>query len=606
MSEELEKPEKTEESGTKTSIKGKMEKTVEKRAKREKKRSERAISRPYFQAFFRHNHLNWAVYLITTVLSALTNMVVSWLLGEVMDTAAARDGAGLMRLLWFTVAFLLAVVAVDLTAQWSKTQALRRGVSQYKSLAFRKLSEKSISAFSKENTGRYISTLTNDVTAIETDYLLGIPALVEGVVGFVGALVMMCWYSPLMTLAVVLLCLPSAAASVLMGGELSKRTQAVSDRNESFVGQIKDLLTGFPVIKSFKAEREVGWLFDESDADLERTKARKRWWRGLLNAASSATGSVMQFGIFFIGAMLAVRGDITTGTVLIFVNLCNPLIGAIGIIPQYWAELQAARGLVVKLAQAVEENAGRSGKAIEPVLNDAIRLRDVTFGYEEGKPVLKDVDLTMEKGKKYAVVGASGSGKSTLLSLLMGAYDGYEGSITVDGRELRDISTDSLYDLESLIGQNVFLFDDTIGRNITMFRDFPKEAVDSAVERSGLGELVAAKGEDYSCGENGGNLSGGERQRVSIARCLLRETPVLLLDEATAALDNQTAFSVVDSILKLDGLTRLVVTHRLEKELLEQYDEILVMKNGEICEKGRFDELMEGKGTFYSLYTLSA
>ncbi len=606
MSEDMEKPEKTQEDGTKRPIKSKTEKTAEKRAKSEKKRAERAISRPYFQAFFRHNHLNWAVYLTATVLSSLVMMAVSWLLGEVMDTAAARDGAGLIRLLWITVAFCLGVVAVELILQWSKNQAFQRGVSQYKSLAFQKLSGKSISAFSKENTGRYISTLTNDVTAIETDYLLGIALLLNGAVGFVGALVMMCWYSPFLTLMVVLLCLPSLAASVLMGGELSKRTQAVSDRNESFVSQIKDLLTGFSVIKSFKAEREVGRLFDESDDDLENTKARKRWWRGLLDTASSAAGFIMQFGIFFIGAMLAVRGDITSGTVLIFVNLCNPLIGAIGTIPQYWAELQAARGLVVKLAQAVEENAGRSGEAIEPVLNDAIRLRDVTFGYEEGKPVLKDVDFTMEKGKKYAVVGASGSGKSTLLSLLMGAYDGYSGSITVDGKELRDISTDSLYDLESLIGQNVFLFDDTIGRNITMFRDFPQAAVDSAVERSGLGELVKAKGEDYSCGENGGNLSGGERQRVSIARCLLRETPVLLLDEATAALDNQTAFSVVDSILKLDGLTRLVVTHRLEKELLEQYDEILVMKNGEICEKGRFDELMEGKGTFYSLYTLSA
>ena len=214
-------------------------------------------------------------------------------------------------------------------------------------------------------------------------------------------------------------------------------------------------------------------------------------------------------------------------------------------------------------------------------------MEHVSFGYEEGKPVLKDVNLRMEAGKKYALVGASGSGKSTLLNLLMGAYDGYQGSITIDGKQLRTVDSDSLYDLISLIGQNVFLFDNTIRENITMFRHFPDEAVNSAVNRSGLAAVIAAKGENYRCGENGNGLSGGERQRVSIARSLLRNTPVLMLDEATAALDNQTAFEVTDAILKLDGLTRIVVTHRLEEALLRQYDEIIVLRDGRIIEIGR-------------------
>jgi len=157
----------------------------------------------------------------------------------------------------------------------------------------------------------------------------------------------------------------------------------------------------------------------------------------------------------------------------------------------------------------------------------------------------------------------------------------------------------------SLIGQNVFLFDDTLYQNITMFRDFPEDKLELAVHRSGLDSLIAEKGEGYRCGENGSGLSGGERQRVSIARCLMRETPVLLLDEATAALDNQTAFAVTDAILRLDGLTRVVVTHRLEEALLEQYDGIFVLRNGTVCEAGRFGELMERKAYFYSLYTVA-
>ncbi len=282
------------------------------------------------------------------------------------------------------------------------------------------------------------------------------------------------------------------------------------------------------------------------------------------------------------------------------------MLNAIQVVPQCWASRRAAAGLVEKLAAVTEENAGRSGDPIPPVLRDGITLDHVTFGYEPDKPVLSDISLTLEPGKKYALVGGSGSGKSTLLNLLMGGYDGYSGSIAIDGKELRKVDPDSLYDLMSLIGQSVFLFDDTIRGNVTMFRDFPDQLVEKAIKQSGLSELLAQRGEDYRCGENGAGLSGGERQRVSIARCLLRGTPVLLLDEATAALDNQTAFAVTDAILHLDGLTRLVVTHRLDETLMAQYDEILVLRNGRIQERGGFRQLMERKGYFYSLYTLTA
>ena len=202
-------------------------------------------------------------------------------------------------------------------------------------------------------------------------------------------------------------------------------------------------------------------------------------------------------------------------------------------------------------------------------------------------------------------MGASGSGKSTLLSLLAGGYDGYAGSITVDGRELREASSESLFDLMCMVQQNVFVFNDTLRSNITLFHDFPAEQVEEAVAHSGLTDVVARKGYDYLCGENGCGLSGGERQRVSIARCLLRQTPVMLIDEATAALDNQTAREVTEAILSLKGLTRVVVTHRLEAPLLEKYDTIYVLRGGTVCEAGSFRELMAGDTYFRSLYNVS-
>ena len=570
------------------------------------KRNKRTpAAREYFRAFYEKNHIRYWAAMVLSVLSIGVNLFVTWLLGAMIDIIAAGEADRLLEMLWVWIGLAVFTVTVDTASCWAKLGFVRRALVQYKALAFRRLSEKSISAFSQENTGRYLSTLTNDVTTIESNYLETPFEMAAYMLTGVGAFMMMIWYSPLLAAADVLLGLLPIAAVAVTGGALAKREKAVSDQNESFMAQIKDLLSGFSVIKSFKAEEETRKRFNGSNQTLENVKYRRRWCEALIGEASGLCGLVMQMGIFFLGAYLAIRGDITAGTVIMFINLSGYVLNAINILPKGLANRRAAAGLVEKLAEVTEENAGRAGDPVPPVLKDAITLENVTFGYEPGEPVLRDLSMRLEAGKKYALVGGSGSGKSTLLNLLMGAYDGYEGSVAIDGKELREIDTDSLYDVMSLIGQNVFLFDDTLYQNITMFRDFPEDRLELAVHRAGLDGLIEQRGESYRCGENGNGLSGGERQRVSIARCLMRETPVLLLDEATAALDNQTAFAVTDAILHLDGLTRMVVTHRLEAELLEQYDEIFVLRGGEICERGRFGELMERKEYFYSLYNVT-
>jgi ABC-type multidrug transport system fused ATPase/permease subunit len=562
-------------------------------------------AREYFRAFYEKNHIRYWAAMILSILGIGVNLFVTWLLGAMIDIIATGEADRLLGMLWVWLGLAVAVVAVDTGNYGAKFGFIRRALVQYKALAFRRLSEKSISAFSRENTGRYLSTLTNDITTIETNYLEKPFEMAAYALTGVGALAMMIWYSPLLAAVAIVLGVLPVVVAVVTGGALAEREKTVSDRNEGFMAQIKDLLNGFSVIKSFKAEGETQKRFNASSQAVEDAKYRRRWCEAVIGEASGLCGLVMQMGIFFVGAYLAIRGDITAGTVIIFVNLSGYLLNTINIVPKYWAARKAAAGLVEKLAQVTEEHADRAGDPIPAKLEDAITLENVTFGYEPEKPVLQNLSMKLEAGKKYALVGASGSGKSTLLNLLMGAYDGYTGSIAIDGKELREVDTDSLYDVMSLIGQNVFLFDDTLYQNITMFRDFPEDKLELAVHRSGLDGLIEAKGESYRCGENGNGLSGGERQRVSIARCLMRETPVLLLDEATAALDNQTAFAVTDAILHLDGLTRVVVTHRLEEALLEQYDGIFVLRNGRVCEAGRFGALMDRKEYFYSLYTVA-
>ncbi|MBQ5933412.1 MAG: ABC transporter ATP-binding protein, partial [Lachnospiraceae bacterium] len=198
-----------------------------------------------------------------------------------------------------------------------------------------------------------------------------------------------------------------------------------------------------------------------------------------------------------------------------------------------------------------------------------------------------------------------GSGKSTLLNLLMASTANYKGNILVDGKNLKNIKAESLYECISVIQQNVFVFNSSIRDNVTMFRDFLKTELDEAIEHAHLDELIKRRGEETLCGENGCGLSGGEKQRISIARSLLKKSSVLLADEATAALDAKTAWQVSNDILDLKGITRIVVTHSLEEGLLKRYDGILVLKEGKVEEFGTFDELMDANGYFHALYTVS-
>ena len=556
---------------------------------------------------YRGNYGAFTVEVAAILLLMAVNLGVSWLLQQVIDVVAGIDTGFSVLQLALMAAAMVALVALGLLVEsHTKPCFFERAMLQYKAYAFSRLTKKSLAAFSGEQTAVYLSALSNDAASIETNYLEKLFTLIADIVLGLGALALMLYYSPLlMLIAIAFSALPLAAA-LLTGGKLAAADKRVSEQNKNFMAQLDDLLSGFSVIKSFQAEGEAEALFAKANQAAEHEKRSRRKISILVGLFTNTGNIASQLGIFLAAAVLAKRGfGVTPGMVVVFVQLVGLLAVPFQEVPEALANRKAAHALMEKLAGALEENVNDTGVELASGLAGPIEVRGVRFGYEPDKEVLHGVSATFEPGKSYAVVGASGSGKSTLLGLLQCAYKNYSGDILINGTQLSEASAESVFSLVSGIGQSVFIFNASIRDNITMFRDFDPQAVDRAIEGAGLTQLIAARGEDYLCGENGCNLSGGERQRISIARCLLRKTPVLLADEATAALDRESAGHVCNSILSLSELTRIVVTHALDAPLLRRYDRILAFKDGRVAEEGTFDELMEKKGCFYSLYTLN-
>lgn len=563
--------------------------------------------RPYTRQFTKGN--GWPIFLIVLqiITNVAANLLISWLIQQIVDLVGGVDtGFSLMDLLLLSLLCTALIGIAHLFAYHSQPRFTAKAIAQYKGFVFRKLSQKGISAFSGESSALYISALSNDAAAIETNYLAKIPDIFHQCIMFAAALIMMLWYSPLLTAISIGLSILPVIASIAAGNRVEAAETEVSRNNEAYMSTLRDSLTGFSVIKSFRAEAQICRIFLQKVREVSKAKEKREKVMILVQMFGAVAGVLAQLGVFVIGAYLALTGQgITAGTVMVFVQMMNYVLSPIGLVPNYIAQYKSTKALISKLADALDKNVRQDGSIEKKALDSGIQIKDLSFSYEEEKPVLRGLDFTFEAGKRYAIVGGSGSGKSTLLNLLMASFPGYSGQIQYDGVELRQISSEALYEMVSVVQQNVFIFNASIRDNITMFSSFPKEEVDRAIALSGLSALIAERGDDYLCGENGSGLSGGEKQRISIARSLLKKAQVLLVDEATAALDAQTAFQVSSAILELNGMTLIVVTHSLDETLLRQYDCILTLKNGAVAETGSFDMLMAKKGYFYSLYTVS-
>ena len=315
---------------------------------------------------------------------------------------------------------------------------------------------------------------------------------------------------------------------------------------------------------------------------------------------------MVQIVVLFLSTYFIITERITVGTLLGMVqvssNLANPLIMIFTNIPK----IKSIQPIIENLTVLSKYGLNEVQKKQSATFNSVVSISNLSFAYEEQNRVLNKINLHIEKGKKYVIVGKSGCGKTTLVKLLAGYYTEYSGKILYDNTDLNILNENDIVQLSSIIHQNIYMFNESIYDNICLHEDYSKESIDKVVKTSGLNDVIEKLPEGllYKVGENGSNLSGGQKQRIAVARALIRNKPILILDEGTSAIDMQTAYDIENHLLKIEGLTIITITHNLKKELLELYDDIIYMENGEIIERGTFEGLTSAPSRFLKYLTL--
>jgi ATP-binding cassette subfamily C protein len=554
--------------------------------------------------FYHNRFWFWGTVLFQTLQTAMI-VGISLILNRVLDSIVAKDPVRLTRVAMLCAAYALVVGAVVWAAAFFNAVFLRNAVGNLRRDLAAGLLRSDIPEFQKQNTASYLSLLNNDVATVRAKYFANLLAIIQGIVQAALAAAVLFSINWTVALAgtlfsVLPVLIPQAFGKRLVGLQ-EKLSGALARYNE----KVKDIFSGFEVVKSYGIERIVLSSYETANREAASRQCEQENTAGLMGGLTNWVAVTVQFGIFVFSGFLSLAGVLTVGNIVAITQLVGRIVEPAFNLTGKFGDLKTVRELNRKMEAIVARPDAYAEGAEIGKLENGIEIRDLSFAYGD-RNVLRDVNLTFEKGRKYAVVGRSGSGKSTLLKLLLRYYGGYEGEIRIDGREIRELSCVSLNRLCAVIHQNVFLFDDTLKNNISLYSGSDGQSISESVEKAGLSEILPKlpEGLETPVGENGGQFSGGEKQRVAIARAFLKGAGVLLLDEATASLDNETADEIEKTLLAMEGVTCIVVTHRYSADILRGYDEIVALKDGTVEETGTFDELMDRKGYFYSLYNV--
>ena len=546
-------------------------------------------------------------FMIFNILVPLTNIAFAYSIKTIIDNGMSQNREALSKAILMGAVVIFVYAGLNFISLRLRNKLVRQIMSRYKNKVFKSILDRDYREFSKEKSGKFISILTENMKKIEQDYLHQYFNISKNISLMIFSLVAMFIGNWFLTLLVIIASIIPMMISGFIGQKSASLQNSSMIADQKYLAKVKDILAGFLVIKSFNVKEAIGQDYKNESEKLDEIYFIKGKFDVLSNVISQLSGMIVFLVAFGGGMYLVFNGYTTIGSVTAIVQLVNFVVmplNEIGMGISKFREGKATLGSF-KMKDVSELQTGKR----KEYFDDVISFSNIDFSYPNSEEkIFNNLSLNIKKGEKIAIVGMSGSGKSTLLNLLLRFYDVTSGYISIDNQDLQDISSESLYNLMTVVQQDVYIFDDTLSANITLNQPFAEDDIKQAVQQSGLENYILENvlGLQTLCGENGANLSGGQKQRLSIARALIRKTPILLLDEATSSLDNQVTTEIENSILKIRDLTTLVVTHKLNETLLKKYDRILFMKDGDIVEDGPFDDLIYRKGEFYKLFKLSA
>ena len=551
-------------------------------------------------------HKAFYAFMIFNILVPLSNIAFAYSIKDIIDSGMSQNREALTQSVLVGVVIIFIYAILNFISLRLRNKLVRQIMSRYKNKVFQSILDRDYRDFSKEKSGKFISVLTENMKKIEQDYLHQYFNISKNLSLMIFSLLAMFIGNWFLTLLVIIASIIPMMISGFIGQKSASLQNSAMIADQKYLAKVKDILAGFLVIKSFNVKDAICEDYSHESEKFDEINFIKGKFDVLANVISQLSGMIVFLVAFGGGMYLVFNGYTTIGSVTAIVQLVNFVVmplNEVGMGISKFREGQATLD-AFEVKDVTELQTGET----KEYFDDVISFSNIDFSYPNTEEkIFNHLSLKIQKGEKIAIVGMSGSGKSTLLNLLLRFYDVTSGHISIDNQDIQAISAESLYNLMTIVQQDVYIFDDTLRANITLNQFFTDEEIKQAVQQSGLESYVLENesGLQALCGENGSNLSGGQKQRLSIARALIRKTPILLLDEATSSLDNQVTTEIENSILEIQDLTALVVTHKLNDTILKKYNRILFMKNGVIVEDGSFGDLMNRRGEFYKLFELS-